>query len=531
MEENQRREVKKYYDDALWDKLIKIIPPDTYGDFTGSIIHILMRRKAEFDLPEEQILEEAQNFRQNVETISFVDPPDPKNNYTGVFRGEKKAIEINFQHFKKMEESGWPPEAIYQDLFETLTHEVYHGINYYPKENRLGLVDTVTSKGTGLNEILTEAAADRASITRNPQEIKYGVHHTKGYPSITFVSELLSTALGVTEKELLRAGLQDRGKISQLIDSRTENYDIENGKSVVSTINDKYLDKIIANIDIIHNLDYGDNKSRFKRMNDRKVKEIRAANLESLFTSIFELASYELANDNRGLNDGIDQESNFRIKRLDGILNSVLRNYVECGNLTNSQAKKIGERIFYGPRIKLQEQVAGISSLYEEQEKVPDSQKTNALSEAKRGLLASSISRRQKYGLTPILVARDVVASGKNGNHFEYILSEDYDRDEYWDNEDAIQNMEGLYITEKNRRQELGILQDGKKENIFKRIFNFFKHRGQKSLPEGRGESIGGSAKTTVREDDDFYVLHGEKLSEYKSNVKKRKRKFKRTKR
>ena len=132
---------KNYENEELRNKLLQIFANERYGNFNGAVIDAFLRRAYEFDMPETRILEEAQNFEKCIESIKFVYGEGFKiETWSGATYGvssdRKGRIEINGEYYKrrlaKAGELG--KEAVFADMYETLIHEIFHGIGKYLTE-------------------------------------------------------------------------------------------------------------------------------------------------------------------------------------------------------------------------------------------------------------------------------------------------------------------------------------------------------------------------------------------------------------
>ena len=135
---------KNYENESLRQKLLKIIPPDRYGNFNGIVIDVFLRRAYEFDIPEDRILDEARNFERNIETISFEYGPETKDaDWAGLTwtptATQKGKIQLNGTYYKEMlalynrnnKHDKAQREMIFLQMYEALIHEIYHGIGTY----------------------------------------------------------------------------------------------------------------------------------------------------------------------------------------------------------------------------------------------------------------------------------------------------------------------------------------------------------------------------------------------------------------
>ena len=159
------------------------------------------RRAYEFDFSEQEILAEARNFAKNVSTIEFVSKDEMYgDNNMGVYSPSNHTIRINQDYYMAKEND----KGFSLAMYSTLVHEVYHAINY--RENGdFGIIHQYKNgaiSGSHMNEIVTESAATRTTMTKSNEDYQKGYMGTTGYQTTTCITNLLALAVGVSEKEL-----------------------------------------------------------------------------------------------------------------------------------------------------------------------------------------------------------------------------------------------------------------------------------------------------------------------------------------
>lgn len=195
--EKDRSNEKLYYNNNL-DKLLSMyITRERYGDFAIILKDIFHRRAYEFDFSNEHMLDEVMRFANNVQKVSFV--PQSEMSFEramGVYMSAEREIRLSQDYFANCEIS-LTEEQFGEKMFETLTHEVYHGISN--DKNGIGLTYYNYLhrqwEGTALDEVFTETAANRASIARTPEDAERYRSDTDGYPDITFATNLLAASV------------------------------------------------------------------------------------------------------------------------------------------------------------------------------------------------------------------------------------------------------------------------------------------------------------------------------------------------
>lgn len=218
---------KAYFNKKLLNQIKQIIPDDTYGEFTTIVHDILLRRAYTFDLDDKTILEDAQKCRENIKTICFASEDKfSKKTVAGHIIISRKIVEINADCFKK--------NFNFNAIYETLTHEIYHGIGAKKTEKGVSYTglqyfdENGKARGTIFNEIFNESAADLASFGRNERDLKNKYHLTIGYPSITFVAPLFAAVFGVSEKDIIKVGISSREEFYDFLSSKFPEQEREN---------------------------------------------------------------------------------------------------------------------------------------------------------------------------------------------------------------------------------------------------------------------------------------------------------------
>lgn len=201
MEKNNSNE-KLYYNDNLNRILSQYITYQKYGDFAVILKDIFHRRAYEFEFSNEHILDEVMNFVNNVQKVSFVPRGEMSfERAMGVYMPAEHEIRLNQDFFANCEIT-LPEEQFGEKMFETLTHEVYHGIGDRKSGTGLTYYNYLRGQwdGTALDEVFVETAANRASIARKPEDAEHYRSDTDGYPDITFATNLLAASVRTYRK-------------------------------------------------------------------------------------------------------------------------------------------------------------------------------------------------------------------------------------------------------------------------------------------------------------------------------------------
>ena len=117
---------KPYYNKDIEAEIDQIISRDKYKDFTTLLRDMFHRRAYEFGFSDQEIIAEARNFANNVNTIEFVGKDDMHgDNNMGVYSPSTHTIRINQDYYMARESN----RDFSLGMYSTLVHEVYHAIN------------------------------------------------------------------------------------------------------------------------------------------------------------------------------------------------------------------------------------------------------------------------------------------------------------------------------------------------------------------------------------------------------------------
>lgn len=159
---------KDYYKERQIQLIKSIIPEDKYGVFTPWVYDILLRRAYTFEQSDEDIIRDAKKVMENISKIEFARKDEFRKGVVGTYDFDLRLILLNADEYEKKFNK--------DELYETLTHELYHGIatdRSDPEHITSGLQyfdEQGEVAGTIFTEIFNEAAADLTSVNRSSYE-------------------------------------------------------------------------------------------------------------------------------------------------------------------------------------------------------------------------------------------------------------------------------------------------------------------------------------------------------------------------
>ena len=428
---------KQYFNVELERKLEEVISKDKYGDFAIILREIFQRRAYEFEFSENEILNEARRFERNVDDVHF-GPASEFSSLTtmGVFKSGRKTIVVNQDYYLNREKHMNGVE-LGEEMFETLTHETYHAINYM-SDSVLGLMyydrESNQWEGTALNEIVTETAADRTSFGRNSRDAERFRRDTSGYGSITFATNLLAAALGTTEKELLKAGIQHRGTLEQLTFSK-----FPQDRNFGTYARDSYLAAFEQSLNTIYNIDYNHDRSRQETPEEfRMKKDMLKGALTGMYAQSYRLANFQISVSPDDIDRKFVAESLYRFSKLERITKDSLDDFARRYGFSEQEKNEVF-RAINQPRMDLGTRVVGMDMLQKQGYKIKSPAELDIQkSLAKRALIfeGNNITMlNQVYGIElPKMIgvqeAHEITADFEYSN---YMLKEDFDNGRRWD--------------------------------------------------------------------------------------------------
>lgn len=467
MEEKETNE-KLYYNRNLDKILSKYIDRSQYGDFAIILKDIFQRRAYEFDFSETHMEMEVANFIQRVKTVEFVPSGEMRiAGAMGVFIPNEATIRLNQNFFSNLERNKSEME-FGSAMYETLTHEVYHGISAY--DGRTGLKYYSPAEnccvGTALNEIFTETAANRASIPRGTKEAEQYRADTDGYADITFVTNLLAASVGLSEKELLRAGIQNRGELMQLISSK---FPAKGSFDHAS----KLFEKIENSLDLVYNIRYSQKGNQTPDEKDAEAQLLETS-LKTLYGTSFELASYQIENDNKEITPETVADAQYRYLKMSKIMEDSL----DSLNKYNAVSLDSIKNIYQGTldiRNGLAERVVGMNTYVKEGYKITNPRDLNRIAKlAKNGHIRSAtIPLQEMYGVN--IAENTIMEVHSITQDLEYerrVMQEDFDNGKRWENKDVAivikrvfdKDMERKIALENEKTEEIPVVDDKTEE-------------------------------------------------------------------
>ena len=436
---------KPYYNKDIEAEIDQIISRDKYKDFTTLLRDMFHRRAYEFGFSDQEIIAEARNFANNVNTIEFVGKDDMHgDNNMGVYSPSTHTIRINQDYYMSRESN----RDFSLGMYSTLVHEVYHAINDHSNDLKfLGLSYLDQSKGawvgSALNEVFTETAANRASYGKKIEDADRFRSETDGYGTITFSTNLLAAALGVTEKEVLKAGVQHRGKLEHLI---KEQFPMSKDFGVRAM--NYYVGNFEQALDSIYNVEYSRDQATPKEKDMQKSLVI--SGLATLFDTTYKLANFQISTDTKDLSYELAGSVDHRFRKIEKIMSDTMNAYSSRYGFTQEEVQAIYNAI-NEPRMGLGNRVVGLNMLTRQAGKISDPNELfNQGSLAKRGLtftkdnldIISGVYGLEMPNVIGYRGAADVTADMGYEN---VILKEDYDQGMVWDNESAAIVMRNIF--------------------------------------------------------------------------------------
>ncbi len=333
-----RADEKNYYNANLDRILSKYITSKQYGAFVPIVKDVFQRRAYEFGFSDKHIESEVKNFIKRAKTIEFApDTEFEKSTTMGVYKSSEKKIQLNETYYS-FEFRDRDSLDVGEEMYETLTHEIYHAIS---DRANIGVetYDYIKREwnGVALNEVITETAANRAVFSRTNRDFEQGRSKTDGYSDITFVTNLMAASIGVTEKEFLRAGVQNRKELMNLFNSKFPS------NSIAKTAKKEYFDKIESSLDVIYNLNYDkENKDMPKEIKS----ELRASALTTLYKSAYELALFQISHDKTHTQSEMADEASFRFLKMENILFDTSKYFRNKTYITGKEYQSMHDEIY-----------------------------------------------------------------------------------------------------------------------------------------------------------------------------------------
>ena len=328
MENNLNQDYRK--------QLEKIIKPQKYHECTDLLINIILRRQREFDIPYERMIAEANNLVQYLDKIRIVSKKKMGNpQWEAQFNPTTKSIDFSYDFVLGILKGNSYDLDV---LFEVLTHEVFHLIacgEFYETGFKNNMFDS-----RGLNELFNECAANRCAINYSQLDFNRKIRSTQGYGNLTIFSPLIASAFGVTEKEMLSAGIS-KGSAYSVRDLITKNmYDsnqtLDDGTRIYA---EEFVKTLSKQIEVLHNIDIPMNKKQVVPENQKPIA--RSNTLTAMFNNLINISSFRLQNDIRPLTSDVVAEYAYSFKAMVGYINTTLDEYKNRNLISEQQVEEI----------------------------------------------------------------------------------------------------------------------------------------------------------------------------------------------
>ncbi len=182
-------------------RITELITEEKYGQFTPLIQEYLNRALNEYNLSPEFI----DIFSEGCQTVKVGKMPKEIGWALGLRSEAKKNITISDDVIKVAKKE--KKDNIYEYVSHILNHEMMHV-----------LIQDILDVGNALTEAIVEVAASRTSFGKDKKRMKNYREETLGYGNITFGVNILSAAMGVSEKEFIQLAFEH--KISEELEKQ-----------------------------------------------------------------------------------------------------------------------------------------------------------------------------------------------------------------------------------------------------------------------------------------------------------------------
>lgn len=330
-----------YHNPELQTILESKITPEKYKQYAPILQEIMQRRAFEFGFPIDRMETEIDLLLKNLNTISYSNSSDNQlgSNVMAVYNHKEKSITINEELMREERDSmakysRLTPEQVElwtgQQLFGTLTHEVYHAITTWDdKKVGLEFEEYGFKVGRELTEAFTESAANRTSKIKYPGDIVRGYSKTTGYETTTFATNMLAYAMGTTEKEFLAHGLSNKEELLEYM----------------KTINPKASEGTLVNefglMESIFTIANNYSKGIITEDFTQSDKDSNAMAFENMFTRSYNVLKNSLLIDERPLDMSVLGEIYVRERKLNSIMTNSLNDLRNTGFLDDGGVNKI----------------------------------------------------------------------------------------------------------------------------------------------------------------------------------------------
>lgn len=296
MENYERNENLKEYIEKHIDRML------VAEEYKPLLVDILLRRACEFGFTSTEVKQDLDSIINNLDSIE-VDEIHNRGNSVGVYYSKEKRIVLKKEFVERCIK-----DKDYESLYQVLTHEVYHSLS--KDENgmdRLGLYNSLTGYyNNTLLEAIVEKSADRTVFNRqkNEQTAPYYHQNEIGYSNITFITDAIAAAYGMSEKSFLREAILERVKFSETLDKISREKD---GAGLI------FLDGIEVNFALLHKNFYGGD-------GNNKTNSPNKEDVISSMQSIYQLCEWKMQ-------ERIDNIKFESIDQVEGMLESLKYNH------------------------------------------------------------------------------------------------------------------------------------------------------------------------------------------------------------
>ncbi len=262
--------------------------------FTPLLVDVMLRRTIEFDLNPNEIAQEMTSLMNNLTAIEIGKMPKNCENAAGIYSYADKKIVISEDYVRNAKSVN-----DFEILYEIFTHETYHALarNQYG-QSKISTNHAIDgSTYMSLEEAIVEKAADRCIFSRKWSEDYSPFFHQNefGYSDITYITDVIEAAYGVSEKAFLRNALKGRENLCNFLSSIS-------GEKIEET---KYfLNSIEVNYSRLHKALY-DKDLKGSEL-EREVKDSTAA--------LLNLAYYKLNSNLKKIDTRSENCENAKIK-------------------------------------------------------------------------------------------------------------------------------------------------------------------------------------------------------------------------
>ena len=329
----EEKKVIQYYSDDIQSIIDKYITEYRYGDFSEILADIFQRRAYEYGLTDEELKDDLKTFVKRVQKIQIV----PKDFFDGKgasawYLANNKKIEISDELFKEFSErfSG-DKTRIGKEFYAVFAHEVYHAVSH-KKDDEIGLSVRIPFQKNPanlvMNEAFTEVASSRTIYRRDEKHFDLCTNPVSGYNVVTFAPSLLANAIGVSEREILKAGMQGNKSLEEFMCSKFP----ENKKREVKNLLGKFELHLQAYYKIL--------------IDDKFAKTVRGKDLLKhqiceITKSVYGLNYLQMTNDKREITKELLDELSFRNGNISKILENCRQGALKLGILSEEDIDSI----------------------------------------------------------------------------------------------------------------------------------------------------------------------------------------------